>query len=252
MSAFSFTIYGINAKIRVYPPSPWDRNIQWVPMAGGSAPGIDRGAAGDVHIADVTFFGTRDEVETLQAAIDADRGVQTISNLHCQLFDPLIDHTQTITAYISTGTTEQTDFVQGEGGFYEFRASLRAVSYSKVATIASLLSLRLRGKFQAGHTDAVFPRWSYGNIPSPADASNAVGTWSQEFYQNNSESEAILKYFDSVRGKAFAFPTLPGVTYPFGVSMGALPLYCHAPVVQYRRANLHYGLIRVAFTKAYR
>ncbi len=252
MSSFSFTIAGLNVNVRRYPPSPWERNIQWIPAADGSGPGLDRGKAGDVHTSDVTFFGTRDQVEAIQAAIDGDRGILTISNLNCRLFDPLIDHSQEITVFVSTGKTEQTDFVQGEGGFYEFIATLRAVTYSKVAAVGSLLSLRLRPKFDAGHSDAVFPRWSYGNVPVPGDALNAVGTWSQEFYQNDAEAEAILKYFDTVRGKAFAFPTLPGVTYPFGVALGALPLYCHAPVVQYRRANLHYGLIRVAFTKAYR
>lgn len=249
---FSFTIAGINANVHRYPPSPWGRNIQWIPAADGSSPGIDRGRAGDTHVCDVAFFGTRDEVQALQAAIDANSGVLTISNVNCQLFDPLIDHTQPISVFVETGKTEQGAFVQDEGGFYEFHASLRAVSYSKVATVGSLLSLRLRGKFEAGHTDPVFPRWSYGNVPSPADAKNPVGTWSQDFYQNNAESEAILSYFDTVRGKAFLFPTLPGVTYPFGVSMGAVPLYCHAPVVQWRRANLHYGLIRVAFSKAFR
>jgi hypothetical protein len=250
VAAASFTIAGLEVRVRPYPETRWRPNVEWLPLGDGSYAGQDRGLAGDVHETDVVIFGTRTEVQTIQESLDAG-GIFALSNINGFLFDVLVNHSSSISVQVEMGPTEQKAYVLEEDGYYEYPVTLRAVEYTRVSRVGSLAALTLRHAFENGHTDPSRPRWSYDNVPSLSNGLDDEGNFVHDFYLSNDEAEAVLKYFVAAREAAFLFPALPGITYPFGVTHGAAP-YCHARKIEPRRANLHFCFVRVTFTQAYR
>ncbi len=255
MSTYSFTLDSeIDVRVKPFPTPKWVQKIEWIKLGDGSyAPRI-RPSSGDLHETEITIFGLRDEVEAIQLWIDTHPQVVSLTSINTFLFVPLINHGASLSVFITTNRTEQLKFVgDAQGGYYELRATMRAVSYSITNTVGSLTTLRQRSSFKAGHDFVIAPRWSYKGVPTPANPGTTQGEFDEEFYQDTLEAEAILKFFHVNRGKAFLFPTLPGLTYPYGQLKGSVPgVYCHATDIEVRRANLKYWFIRPSLPEAYR
>lgn len=253
MSAVSFYLAGtVPVRLRPFAIPSMALNVGYAPTAQGGVAPVPR-TRGDIYEARGVAFGTRDEIATLVAYLDANRDAIPITGIATPFLVPLIAHESPITAYIRREVPEQKAYASQVDGFYEVALAIRAVSFSSVVVSGSLASLRQRGRFISGHQDVSAGRFSYEGVPSFADTLNGQGVFRETFYQSTTETAAILQFWREHRGRSFVFPSLAGVQYPFGPdrpSVGDARAVLEVDSVE--RANLHFYLLRLSFIEAFR
>ncbi len=244
----SFTIFSLDGDFNIsvpVKPLPAARvipAIAWSQAANGEWGGTDRGASEDYYEVDVEFFGTASDMEALAAFLQGYcRGVFKIASIAGQLFLPNVLQTGIIQCVIPVrDRVQQVFYSPTEDGVQELRATFRALAPTLVTSpAASLSGLVLQEQFEADKSTTVTSVFSYDQTVTVLDRMSDAGTFKATFSQEIASAIAILRYLMvTARAAAFAFPTLPGIQYPFGEAQGALPKSCKAKSFSVSRPDL--------------
>lgn len=226
MAAKSFTISSVDCYVRNFAKPRINWAIDWVQNSAGNMRGSDRAVAQDVHEVDVVFYDRESVINTLATTLEnSNREAVTMSGFGTEIFAPVVDHSGSISATITRlRRRRQTSFASPSQAMFELEATFRAISPSLVSTSASLATLKLQEGFTADKDFTSEKAFAYNQTAFYADASMDIGLFRGVFRQTTAQAKAILKYIlSTARASTIVFPTLGGVTYPFGVIRGALP-----------------------------
>ncbi len=222
--------YALDVEVKPLPATRVVPAMVWSQAANGEWSCTDRGADQDYYEADMTFFGTKSDMDSLAAFLQSwCRGIFKIHNIDGFLFMPNVLQTGTLTCVIpSRDRVQQVYYSPTETGVQELKATFRAISATLInSPAASLSGLVLQEQFEADKTTAETTVFAYDQTATVLDRANDAGTFKGHFLQELASAQAILRYLlETARGSAFAFPTLPGVEFPFGEARGALPKSC--------------------------
>ena len=251
MTARSFTVGGLDCFVKNFPTIKIIPAIKWVQSASGFYFGSDRGAAQDVFEIDVTFYDTEANINTLQTTLNSSRGNVVMTNFGDSLFSPYVDHSGTINAVFSPlGMRKYTAFASPSTGMYEMPATIRAVSPPVLTSSPSLSKLRLQYGFTADKTYSSNKLFTYSQTAIIEDENSDNGVFKASFLQFKAEAQAILAYFlNTQRASSFAFPSI-GVTYPFGIVIGALPLNTNLISFKVTRQDFEFYKIDTVWSQA--
>jgi len=109
-------------------------------------------------------------------------------------------------------------------------------------------TLQLTAK--AGNDFTAGKIFAYDQTAAYADPRKDIGLFKGSFRQTTAQTKAILKYvLSTARASTIAFPTLGGVTYPFGVIRGALPKNAKIIDFSVSRHNLVFWDIELTFAE---
>jgi hypothetical protein len=226
--------------------------LEWVQDSAGYWSASDRGSSQDVLEAAISFRGPQEELETLEAVLEDNReGLPITCGLGEEIFGADVDYTGALSVtVIDYGEITRVTFSQ-----YAMPLRLRLLAPTFKATSPSFAALRLSGwRYGAFSTFEIGKAFSYSGTPIYADRRDDVGVFKGEFTQTQSEMEAIRRYLlTTARGNAITFPTLGGITHPFGNRKPAIGagLYCH--VLEWEdlgRANLMDWGLSIVFAEA--
>ncbi len=202
--------------------------LSWSQAGNGEMGATDRGYLEDIYDTDVTFFGTLSEMNTLgNFLFQYGRLPFYVTVSSGLIFAPNINQASAIQVVIPViDRVMQVFFSPPSDGVQELRVTFRALSPTRLTSpAASLSGLILQESFEADKSTEVSNIFTYDQSLSVLDRKNDFGRFKGRFRQDFNGTAAAIRYFmETARGSVVAFPTLPGVTYPFGVSMGALPL----------------------------
>ena len=251
MAAKSFTISGLDCYVRNFARARIKPAIDWVQNAAGNWRGSDRAAAQDIHEVDVVFYDRETAINTLATTLDSNREGVTMSAFGTDIFAPVVDHSGSISASITRlRRRRQAGFASPSTAMFELEATFRAISPSLVSTSASLSTLKIQEGFEADKDFSVGKIFAYDQTASYADPRKDIGQFKGTFRQTTAQAKAILKYvLSTARASTIAFPTLGGVTYPFGVIRGALPKNAKIIDFSISRHNLVFWDIELTFVE---
>lgn len=238
-------------RVRQWPTPIVRPAIQWVQDSSGNWNGSDRGAAQDVYESEVVFFDTQDNIDTLMVNLEDNREGVDLANFAAPFFSPEVDHTGTISAtVVSMGPRRQLAWGAASRWIYELPVTFRAISPTLLGTSASLSTLKLQEGFEASASHEVGKAFTYAQTAVYSDRRSDVGRFVGRFRQQTSQAQAILAYLlTTARANTVAFPSLGGVTYPWGVNRGA-PANCKVKSFSIRRVNLVFWDIEIEFVES--
>lgn len=233
-------------------PTPIIRpSIQWIQDATGNWNGSDRGATQDIYETEVVFFDTQDNIDSLMQTLDENREGISLSNFAVPFFSPEVSHTGTISAaVVSLGPRRHLAWGAASRWVYELPVTFRAISPTLLGTSASLSTLKLQDGFEASASYEVGKAFTYGQTGVYADRRSDIGRFIGRFRQQTSQAQAILAYLlTTARASAVTFPSLGGVTYPWGVNRGT-PANCKVKSFSIRRVNLVFWDLEIEFVES--
>ena len=251
MATKSFTVSSLDVSVRNFATPRIIPAIEWVKNSAGNWRGSDRAAAQDVHEVDVIFYDREATLNTLVTTLESsNREAVSMSGFSTEIFAPVVDHSGTINATITRlQRRRQTSFASPSTALFELEATFRAISPSLVGTSASLATLNLQEGFTADKDFTSPKAFMYAQTAAYADARVDTGLFRGIFRQTTAEAKAILKYvLSTARASTVAFPTLGGVTYPFGVVRGALPK--NSKIIDFRLARRNFVFWDIELTFA--
>lgn len=202
--------------------------IDWEKAADKNWYGSDRGASEDIFESKVRFFDTTANIESLQSTLESNRGAVTLSSFEDgqEIFGPEVDYSGTISAtVIGPARPDGEGSVKNENlGMASMTLNLRATDASLLGTTASLSTLRLQNGWSGDKNFNVSKVFSHDQTLTTSDFEAENGVFKATFAQTTEESKAIISYFLTTgRSNSVSFPSLAGITYPFGRVRGALP-----------------------------
>jgi hypothetical protein len=152
---------------------------------------------------------------------------------------------------IDFGERKQIQFAGVGGSVLDVSLTFRALSPSVLGTTPSLSTLRLQEGWEGDHTTEVAKSFSLNQTAFYADRQSDIGKFTGMFSQTTTELKAILAYIlVTARASSFTFPTLSGVTYPFGIAKGSGPFNCKIKDFKISRKNLNRWSIMIEFVEA--
>ena len=241
MTASSFTLAGTPVKCLPF-PQPIIQPA-WTPVIddSGIMHSSDRGVSQDVYLSNVIFQGPENEINIIANLINSNRGTITLSAFNVQLFSPNVDHTGSISCSIETPIKLRKQLVFGNPyHVYILEVVFRALSPALLSPTPSLSKLKLNHGFTADHLTAMNKDYTYSQSPIYEDKNDDPGYFNGLFVQNIADMQAILAYFlVTSRGASFTFPTISGLTYPFGYSRGTGPFKVANYSMKLQRKNLN-------------
>jgi len=237
----SLTISSAKIKVRPWPQFILKPAINFIQNSKGYWTGSDRGAAQDIYESYLTFQGSDTTINNLNTALNAARESISLSGFNTDIFLPNVDQTGSVTASITDfGQRKQLQFNGVAASVFETTVGFRAISPAILSTTPSLSSLRLQEGWEGDHSTEIAKGFSLTQAASYADRNSDSGKFVGRFSQSTTELKAILAYLlVTVRGVSMVFPTLSGVTYPFGVSKGVGPFNVVVYSIQVQRQNLN-------------
>ena len=240
-------------KLKPFPAPSVRRNVAWAMDSWGRWQGADRGAEGDFFDAKVTVFGTKAEMEAFADwAEEHGREEFAIDEIDGVIFAPLVMHTAPIQAVITDRERlKRVFFSSTDTGVDEVTFTLRAVDPGLWApSEPGFERLLLQDQFEQDKSTTVFPRFSGDGVPFIADRQFDAGRFVGEFIQDEAGTREALRYLlYTKRAESFDFPTLPGVTYPFGKARGGLPKLCKVTDLGIARPSLRRWALRITFVE---
>lgn len=239
-----YTLWGYQPKT--------DLALLWQTLANGDWKATDRGSVEDVYEASMVFKGPRDELEALETdVLDAFR---TQYNITCgegeEIFGADVDYTNPLlVTVVDYGKIEQISFKM-----WTMPLRLRLLEKVFKSTTPDFTKLRLASwRSQQGSEFDINKQFTYDNYAVYTDHNTEPGIFSAAFTQKLNEMSAIRRYIAvTARGGDIPFPTIGGVSTPFGSRMGAGPFT--ARIIDWEdlgRVNyLEWGL-KLTFARVY-
>lgn len=227
----SFVIGGLDCFVRQWPRyriiPGWKYNSK--PLANGNYVASDRGSTQDVYETDVMFYDTEAKINTLQQTLESNRQAITMSAIGDFIFPPIVDQTGSVTVTITTQNLRgQKAFAVVQTGMWELAVTFQIVGSANLAYLTpSLANLVLQMESDQDKTYTSLKSRSYSGTVDYQDLHTDTGIFKAKFVQNTTTTNKILAYLMvTARSATVSFPTIGGVTYPFGISRGALPKSC--------------------------
>lgn len=243
-------IAGTSYKIQPFGQPKIERAIKWT-SAGGYPYGSDRGAAQDVYYGSVRFMNTEAIIDNLQNTLDANREGLTLSSFDAageDLFGPEVSYAGSIsTTVVDMGVRSHPFFTKVS----LLEVTFRAISPTLRGTTPSLSALRVQEGWDGDKATAVVKSFAYDQTAFYHDSKADEGKFRASFLQKPADARAILGYLlVTARAAAFTFPTIAGVTYPFGRPKGAGPFNAKCTGLAFERANLNRWKLDLEFSEA--
>lgn len=247
----SFSIAGTAVDVLEWPRPTLRRAIEWEQLGSLNWRGSDRGAAQDEYESVVRVRGVESAINSLQTLLQANREGLTLSAFVVPLFAPNVSHAGSIASTVlSMGPRQHVSFANPTTGYYEMEIAFRALAPTFLGTTPSLASLRPVRGYEADKSYEVGKAFTYAQAGLYSDPNTDIGRYTGTFMQTTAEAQAILAYIcTTARAASVSMPTIPGVTYPFGVVRGALPKTCRIKSVEVSRHDLRYWILRIEFVE---
>jgi hypothetical protein len=242
----------VDLKVKPWATTPIRRNVAWEQDSSGRFLPSDRGSQADWYDAQVTVFGQKAEMETFGSWLDTEAGETfTIAVTNGVLFAPNVDQTTANTATIlDMDRLKRLFWASPTNGVDEVTFTLRLVSPTLYETAGSLAGLRLQPEYEQDSSWSRTPTFTQSGDVVHHDRRDRAGRFPGRFKQTTAEMIPILNFLmGGGRAEAFTFPTLPGVTYPFGIARGGLPLSCRAPEFSVSREGLNFWNLSIDFVE---
>lgn len=234
-----------------WPTSRVIPSILWTQNAAGYWMGSDRGAAQDIYEADCVFVDKEYVINELATVLEEHRESLALEGLPTSVFSPNVDHSGTLTVtaksirrrHIQYGVPSATSQV------YALEVTFRAISPTLLATTPSLSTLKLQEGFEASPSYEMGKAFSFDQTAFYTDHGSDIGRFEGVFRQTTAQARAILAYLlTTARANAVTFPSI-GVTYPFGVSRGPLPMNCKVKSFEISRQNFVFWDLKIEFVE---
>lgn len=211
----------------------------------------DRGIAQDIYKSSISFYAKESVINQLSIDLQVNRENPTfLFTDKSFIFGPHVDYRNNINCQISTRKRKHTSFASPNSGMYILDVDLTAIAPPMLTFASSLSSLKPQDGFEADSSFEVGNVMTYNQTPLTHDARSDIGEYNGVFKQTTAQMQAILYYIlNTARGNTIAFPTLGGVTYPFGVNKGGLPLNCKIRSWELNRLDFVFWEIKIKFVE---
>lgn len=227
------------------------RNVTWEKDSMGRWLPSDRGNQADWYDAKVTVFGEKAAMETLSTWLQEEgRETFSVSVTNGVVFAPNVNQGASNTVTILEMDRLRREFwASPSNGVDELSFTLRLVSPSLYETAGSLAGLRLLQKYEQDKSWSVQASFTQGGSVIHHDIQDEAGRFKGRFQQTTEEMIPLLNFLmGDGRAEPFEFPNL-GVTYPFGIARGGLPLSCRAQEFSFTRDSLHMWDLSIDFVE---
>jgi len=197
-------------------------SVTWEQKSDGNWRAVDRGISQDSYMADIVFQGVRSQLEGLETALDSNRNEFTATfGSGEEIFGADVDHSgnQTVTV------TKYGGIRRISNPFWEMPLTLKLISPSFVSITGTLENITLQS-FQSNQFSEfdITREFTYDQVGNHLDQERDPGYFSAEFEQTHTQMQEIRTYIRSTnRTGSLTFPTINGVSTPFGYREGTGP-----------------------------
>ena len=198
----------------------YDNRIKWKYLSNGAIIGEDLGATYDVYTSDVIFEGTQSDMVLLDVNIfGANRETHELTcGVGEEIFGPEVDYSSPLDVVATqVGEIERVSF-----GLYHMRINFRGIALTTTGT-ASLATLRpSKWAWEKGPVRDIGVHFTYTSTALYTDRNADIHLFRAEFTQTSAEYQAIRRYFNvTARAATFVFPSIGGISEPFGPAIGS-------------------------------
>lgn len=227
--------------------------VKWKHISNGDWVGVDRGVDEDVYEGSMIFRGPRSELvdlETNVLAIFRDNLTVKCGEGE-EIFGPQINYANNlVTTVVNYGKISQVDFK-----IWTMSLKLRLYDPIFLPVTPSFAKLRLSSwRSQQGSEFDINKTFTYDNYTVFSDHDTEPGIFEGDFTQTTKEMKEIMLYIaNTARNNNITFPTLGGITTPFGDREGTGPFTARLIGFKYLgRVNFTDWKIRLKFARVYK
>ncbi len=204
-------------------------SYRFVKVSNGNWVSIDRGASEDIYLSKIYTYGTESEVNNIIQEIETNRSFEsnyfTISNFNTiddQIFGADIDYSGSINVTVLNFSKRK------QKNFKVFTIELTLQMITKPYVYSGSPSLPTL-KPEIGYTGTslytIKKSFSYDNSVTYLDQDNDTGILDINVKLNQVDMRAFRRYLlSTIRGGEMTISNLSGVSFPFGINRGGLPI----------------------------